>query len=254
MTAAPGGRPGRQFPALAAVVMACAMLTACASGAAAAGAAVHTPSARKASADDRHPSGSPKPPPTPTAPPSPSALPVDPGAGKLPQTTARPRITDPRFRAMISDLWLAVQTGHPDYALGAFFPVDAYKQVKAIWNPAYDWKYRLWLDFGLDVKAAHQLLGSDPSSARFQRVIVPVEQEVWVGPGACYNSLGYWHVAGPRVVYTQDGQVRSFGIASLISWRGVWYVIHFGGINRGAIGMVDAPTSGPGYPGPPGGC
>jgi hypothetical protein len=238
-----------------AVALACALLAACANGASAA--AGHASSNRHANTAARQASKSPSasPSPTaPTAPPSPSALPVDPGAGTLRQTTARPRITDPRFQAMTSDLWLAVQTGNPAYALPAFFPVDAYKQVKAIWNPQYDWKYRLWLDFSLDVKAAHQLLGPSATSARLLRVVVPVGEEVWVGPGACYNNVGYWHVAGPRVVYQQDGQVRSFGIASLISWRGVWYVIHFGGINRGAIGMVDAPTSGPGYAGPPGGC
>ena len=79
-------------------------------------------------------------------------------------------------------------------------------------------------------------------------MIVPSAEAVWVGPGACYNKAGYWHVANPRVVYRLHGQVRSFGIASLISWRGVWYVVHFGGITRPAVGMVDAPASGPATP------
>jgi hypothetical protein len=50
-----------------------------------------------------------------------------------------------------------------------------------------------------------------------------------------------------RVVYRENGQVRSFGIASMISWRGVWYVVHFGAILRAsASGMVDDPALGRG--------
>jgi hypothetical protein len=48
---------------------------------------------------------------------------------------------------------------------------------------------------------------------------------VWVYPGACYNKIGYWHGPGARVVYREHGTERSFGIASLISWRApdTWY-------------------------------
>jgi hypothetical protein len=155
---------------------------------------------------------------------------------------------------MVTDLWLAVKADRPSDARPAFFPVNAYKQVKAIFDPASDWRNRLWLDFALDIAAAHALLRPGATKARLIRVIVPSAEVVWVGPDACYNRVGYWHVAGPRVVYRLHGQLRSFGIASLISWRGVWYVVHFGGIVRPAVGMVDAPTTGPGYPGPPGGC
>lgn len=155
---------------------------------------------------------------------------------------------------MVTDLWLAVRTNRPGVARQAFFPVDAYKQVKAIWDPQLDWRNRLWLDFTLDVRAAHALLGPHPRRARLIRVIVDSPGAAWVGPGACYNNVGYWHVANSRVVYRLNGQIRSFGIASLISWRGVWYVVHFGGVVRGAVGMVDAPSAGTGYAGPQGGC
>lgn len=149
---------------------------------------------------------------------------------------------------------MAVRADKPSLAAPAFFPVRAYEQVKAIWNAGSDWRYRLWLDFTVDVRAAHSLLGADAAQAKLIRVIVPSAEAAWVSPGACYNKVGYWHVGGERVVYRLHGQVRSFGIASLISWRGVWYVIHFGGITRPAVGMVDAPAVGPGQPGPPGGC
>jgi hypothetical protein len=152
----------------------------------------------------------------------------------------------------MTDLWLAVTTGNPSLGLPAFFPEAAYQQVKAIADPAADWRSRLWYDFTLDVRAAHGLVGH---GARLIRVIVPDHDAAWVYPGACYNSIGYWHAPGARVVYQQRSQERSFGIASLISWRGVWYVVHFGAVVRSAVtGLVDQPSVGPGVPGPAGGC
>ena len=147
---------------------------------------------------------------------------------------------------MVTDLWLAVRTGKANLGRRAFFPVGAYKQVKAIADPAADWRSRLWDDFVLDVQAAHRLLGRKAHAAKLLRVLVlPAADDSWIGPGACFNGVGYWHVANSRVVYRLGGQVRSFGIASLISWRGVWYVVHFGGVVRPAVGMVDEPTAGP---------
>lgn len=182
----------------------------------------------------------------------PSALPVAPGAGALPQTRALPGTNSAAFRDAMQDLWLAVTTGNSGLALPAFFPLAAYRQVKAIADPAADWESRLWHDFTLDVGAAHRVVAPD---ARLIRVIVPGYDAAWVNPGACYNSIGYWHVPGARMVYRQHGQERSFGIASLISWRGVWYVVHFGAVLRSTVtGIVDQPARGPGVPGPPGGC
>ena len=191
-------------------------------------------------------------PPQPPPPPSPSALPVAPGAGRLAQTSKFPTVKSADFTNAMHDLWLAVTTGQPRLALPAFFPEAAYAQVKAIASPQSDWQYRLWYDFTLDVAAAHQLVGR---GATFVKVIVPAQYAAWVYPGGCYNSTGYWHVPGARVVYRHGSQLRSFGIASLISWRGDWYVIHFGAVLRsGGYGEVDDPEPGEGYPGPPGGC
>ncbi|HEX9554506.1 MAG TPA: hypothetical protein VF983_14975, partial [Streptosporangiaceae bacterium] len=96
--------------------------------------------------------------------PAPSAttvrsIPVAPGAGRLAQTRSTPKAHGPAFHAMVTDLWLAVRKNKPSLARPAFFPLAAYKQVKAIYNAAADWRSRLWLDFSLDVKAAHRLLG-----------------------------------------------------------------------------------------------
>jgi hypothetical protein len=234
------------------------LLAGCTAGTAAAGGAANTPAQPVGTTLGGGPATSPAAAQSPTRPPPapkparPSALPVAPGAGRLGQTRAFPSTTSTAFKNVIHDLWLAVTTGQPRYALPAFFPVTAYEQVKAIADPKSDWENRLWYEFTLDVAAAHDLLGAH---AKLIRVIVPTEYAAWVYPGGCYNSIGYWHLPGSRVVYEQGSQVRSFGIASLISWRGVWYVVHFGAVIRsGAGGEVDDPTAGTGVPGPPGGC
>jgi hypothetical protein len=195
----------------------------------------------------------PEPTPTPTPKTEPAALPVAPAdAAALPQTRAFPSTTDTAFKNVIHDFWLAVTTGNPNYAEQAFFPEKAYEQVKAIPDPDSDWRTRLWYEFTLDVAAVHPLIGKN---ARLLKVIVPAEYAVWIPPGACYNSIGYWHVPGSRVVYEQGGATRSFGITSFISWRGDWYLVHLGALSRPTpVGVVGDPQPGPGVPGPPGGC
>lgn len=170
----------------------------------------------------------------------------------LPQTAASPPPESPLFAARMAALWLAVLEGDPALAASSFFPLGAYQQLKAIGNPTADWQNRLWADFALDISAAHRLLGP---GAQFLQTRVPASEGAWIPPGACYNRLGYWHDPGARLVYRVAGQVRSFGIASLISWRGEWFVVHLGAVLRAsATGIVDAPSVGVGQPGPPGGC
>jgi hypothetical protein len=167
----------------------------------------------------------------------------------------RPPAHSAVFQAEMADLWAGVVSGRPGLAMRSFFPVVAYEQVKAIADPAADWRNRLVAEFRMDVIAAHHLIGSSARDATLVRVIVPEQQAGWIDPGVCYNAVGYWHVANARVVYRSAGQERSFGIASLISWRGRWYVVHLGGeVRSGSGGMVDQPEHGPGVPGPPGGC
>jgi len=180
------------------------------------------------------------------------ALPVDPGAGSRPQTQKYPSIRDTAFRNAMYDVWLAVTTGKAGFGHDAFFPEAAYAQVKAIASPQSDWTGRLWADFALDVGAAHRLVG--PRAKLLRVDMAPSSEAAWVPRGYCYNSVGYWHINGARLVYLKNGQERSIGIASLISWRGVWYVVHFGGVIRAEVGLVDDPEAGPGVPGPAGGC
>ena len=184
-----------------------------------------------------------------------TVVPVPPSHATLPQTRALPRAGTAAFRAEMTDLWASMVTGKPVFGMRAFFPLGAYRQVKAIADPAADWQSRLVADFRLDVSAAHDLLGRAARAATLVRVIVPEAQASWIDPGVCFNGVGYWHVAGARIVYRLHHQLRSIGIASLISWRGRWYVVHFGAVLRNsAVGVVDQPSDGVGVTGPPGGC
>jgi hypothetical protein len=181
------------------------------------------------------------------------AVPFPPG--QLKQTRTRPSAHTQVFRAEMTDLWAALVTGRASLAAHSFFPLAAYTQVKAIADPSADWHSRLFADFRLDVSAAHHFLGRGARHDILIQVIVPVAEAAWINPGVCYNSADYWHVSGARLVYRQGGQRRSMGIASLISWRGRWYVVHFGAVLRdGPGGVVDSPATGPGVPGPAGGC
>lgn len=186
---------------------------------------------------------------------APSVIAVPPPPGYLHQTMAFPSMHTRVFSAEMTDLWAAVVADRPAYAIDAFFPLTAYQQVKAISDATADWHNRLFGDFRLDVGAVHQLLGPGARTARLVRVIVPSTEASWIVPGVCSNGVGYWHVAESRVVYRENGQLRSFGIASLISWRGRWYVVHFGAVLRNAtVGVVDQPSLGTGTAGPNSGC
>ena len=163
-----------------------------------------------------------------TAAPSPSAA-RTPDPGSLPQTKARPSASDPQFAKRMRALWAAIVAGEP--AAGSnFFPLGAYLQVKAISNSAADYRNRLIALYDLDIRALHFRVGS---GATLLGVDVPDRSATWVTPGQEYNKESYWRAYGTRVRYrTAAGKEGSFGIFSLISWRGQWYVIHLGPINR----------------------
>ncbi|HMD56570.1 MAG TPA: hypothetical protein VKG82_03770 [Solirubrobacteraceae bacterium] len=167
--------------------------------------------------------------------------------GTLPQTHAYPSGTSPRFKSLMAYLWQGIVHDKPSRALPAFFPRSAYVQLKAIAGAGSDWGERLVHDYALDIAAAHELLGGDAAHARLIAVDVPSSYGHWIEPGVCYNSIGYYELPNARVVYREHGASRSFGIASMISWRGVWYVVHLGAILRSADnGEVDEPASGRG--------
>jgi hypothetical protein len=150
----------------------------------------------------------------------------------------------------MSALWQGVITGSLAPARPAFFPESAYLQVKAIYDPQADYTDRLLGSFAADLASAHALLGAGVGSARLLSVVVPSQYGHWVPPGTCDNRVGYYEVPNSRLVYRdRSGQVRSFGIASMISWRGTWYVVHLGAVIRSpGGGAVDDPEVGAGSP------
>jgi hypothetical protein len=170
-----------------------------------------------------------------------------PSPGSLPQTNAYPSGTSAEFRSLMAALWRGVVRNSLSAALPAFFPEKAYVKLKAIGGAASDWSNRLVHDYALDLAAAHELLGRSASRAQLVRVNVVSSYGHWVSAGACYNDIGYYEMPNARVVYREDGEERSFGIASMISWRGVWYVVHLGAVLRSTdTGVVDQPAVGSG--------
>ncbi|HEX4529675.1 MAG TPA: hypothetical protein VIA11_09660 [Acidimicrobiia bacterium] len=162
-----------------------------------------------------------------TVPPT-TASTTDPGA--LPQTDERPAASGATFTAGVQGLWQAVQQDRPELAMPFFFPQAAYLQVKAIADPATDYRQRLIANYEQDIHTLHAQLGADAAGAQFDSIDVPDSQAVLVQPGEESNKLSYWRVYGTTLHYTEDGQARSFPVTSLISWRGQWYVVHLGQI------------------------
>lgn len=173
--------------------------------------------------------------------------PASPSPGSLAQTHAYPSGTSAQFKSLMASLWAGVVHDSLARALPAFFPKDAFVRLKAIASAGSDWTDRLVHDYGLDIAAAHALLGAGTAQARLIAVNVHSSYGHWIEPGVCYNSIGYYEMPNARVVYREDGHIRSFGIASMISWRGVWYVVHLGAVLRSTdSGEVDEAASGPG--------
>ena len=239
-------QPGRQRPrggrwpaAAAGAVLAAAILTGCASAKAPVALAPATSTTTST---------------TTTTTLAPTTTTTDPGL--LPQTATEPPV-DASLQTTLAPLWTAIVNGSADPALSAFFPQTAYLQMKTgmLPDPASDYADRLIAFYRLDIAAYHQALGADASSAKLLSVSAAAADAAYIPPGSCENLIGYWHLPGARFVYQVGGSVESFAVASLISWRGVWYVVHLGPNPRSQdIGTVDQPAVGPGVDGPPGGC
>lgn len=148
----------------------------------------------------------------------------------LAQTEEEPSSTDPLFVHHARLLYEAIVADDPSIAMPFFFPVEAYEVVKDIAKPERDWKYRLVRNFERDIHDYHRKLSAGASSSDFIELAVPTEKATWMKPGSEGNRLGYYRVLRARLRY-RDGadKERELPITSLISWRGVWYVVHVNG-------------------------
>ena len=175
--------------------------------------------------------------------------------GSLPQTTTEPSFAAPLTHQM-QTLATAIRTDSPTLGETVFFPSAAYINMKTgeIPSPASDYVDRLIAFFKLDLVAYHQRLYSGAMTT-FVRVRANPADAAWISPGVCENRIGYWHVQGVRLEFIRDSKVVSVAVASLISWRGLWYVVHLGpNIAPWGVGKVDGYSPGGGVPGPGGGC
>jgi hypothetical protein len=145
------------------------------------------------------------------------------------QTRDKPAAKSPTLDARAQAVFNAVIQDKPELARSAFFPVAAYEKVKAVGNPAADWRRRLIAAYDRDIRDLHVALGPKAERAKFVGLDVPNERAKWVEPGEEYNKLGYYRVYGTKLRYEVDGRERSFPVKSLISWRGEWYVVHLSG-------------------------
>jgi hypothetical protein len=155
-----------------------------------------------------------------------AAAPAAGDPGLLPQTPQRPQDDDPRFVAGTRTLWQAIVADDPSLAMGFFFPLTAYLQVKAIADPAHDYQTRLIHYYQEDIHFLHRTLGAHAASAVYAGISVPAFQARWVNPGEEFNRIGYWRVYDAALHYDAAGSAHSLLVTSLISWRGQWYVVH----------------------------
>ncbi len=175
--------------------------------------------------------------------------------GRLPQTRAEPAF-DGSLTHQMSVLWRAILSDNSAHARTVFFPETAYVRMKTglLPSPRTDYTDRLIGFYDLDLVAYHRLVttGGPPTLVRVDAVRTDA---AWIAPNDCENLIGYWHLPGVRFVYRHGTKTYSVAVDSLISWRGVWYVVHLGPNPRPRdVGTVDGYQVGPGRPGPPGGC
>jgi len=155
---------------------------------------------------------------------------LDASGRPLPQTEEEPSVGTERFRSRIDLVARAILADDPVPATPAFFPVVAYRMVKAIQDPDRDWKARLLANFARDVHEYRRRLGRDASAAQFAGIDVPQDRARWMKPGSEGNKVGYYRVLRSQLRFTlSNGREQSFELTSMISWRGEWYVVHLNG-------------------------
>ena len=164
-----------------------------------------------------------------TLPAAPSTATTDPGL--LPQTDAKPDASSAAFTAHVNSLWAAIVADDPSLAMPFFFPLNAYKQVKAISDPEGDWNTRLVAAFNEDIHAWHAQLGVGRGDRAAHGGVGP-ERPGPVDPARRRVQQGQLlaRSTAPPSGTQVDGRAGTFTVASMISWRGEWYVVHLASI------------------------
>jgi len=117
----------------------------------------------------------------------------------------------------------AIVRDEPDLARDFFFPLEAFREVKAMADPDSYWQ-RLFARYVSDIHALHAAL-PDLDRAEFERLEI-VRRGGFVLPGEEANRLPYWAARHNRLHYRVDGQPRSLEVRVLITWGTRWYVTH----------------------------
>jgi hypothetical protein len=166
---------------------------------------------------------------------------LDQRGAPLPQIDDCPAANSTSFQARMRLLFLAIVKDNPDLALPAYFPLVAYEQLKSVANPERDYRNRLLAAFARDIHEAHVKLGANADAAEFVAIEVPDTEADFMNPGSEGNKLGYFRVLHSRLTYRDAvSSAHSMAIASLISWRGEWYVLHLSGAERaGTSGLAE---------------
>jgi hypothetical protein len=148
----------------------------------------------------------------------------------LAQTDERPTAESAFFQRLGPALWQAILEDDAKLALPWFFPVEAYRAVKAIAEPDRDWETRLVRHFERDIHDYRMQLGKFRDEMQYVRIEVPSDGAKWMKPHSECNKLGYWRVLRAQLVYLdREQRERRMEITSMISWRGEWYVVHLHG-------------------------
>lgn len=152
---------------------------------------------------------------------------VDSAGQPKPQTDEKPVTSDARFQTRVALLCKAIIDGTPEVAHDSFFPLVAYRQVKAIEDPDRDYRLRLLRHFDRDILDYHRRVAKKPGPLRCAGLKVPEGQARWMKPGSEYNRIGYFRVLRSQLGLTDTNEnTFSLEVTSLISWRGQWYVVH----------------------------
>lgn len=155
---------------------------------------------------------------------------VDAAGKPLPQTEEKPSLRSKSYEKRIKLLFRAIQIDDPKVAYPAFFPEIAYAQVKAIPNPAADYKARLLANFDRDVHWAHKQLGDGAADAQLVGLELFEDKAKWMPPGGEGNKVGYYRALGSKLRYLDvAGGPHAIEVTSMISWRGEWYLVHLHG-------------------------